>query len=377
MPQRYLKFNYLIVLGLIVSILLIFSLLKKNIQLLYSDDDLQDSTMIITKLSNLFLRNNRRIMRNGISTNQMDESGSLPSNQSLWRTNLVWDLKPRHILFTTVRHTNDSLREIMLNNSLSSIRYLNKTPGTGDNFIIIINFSADGTDGIRRNKFDTPILRSMFLEAMIQYPEAKTYTYFNGDLVFDHNWLDTVETSLIETSNSIKVFGKEFLLVGQRYNIPWASHHTQLNPEDSKQFDMFLKMATLYRVDAIDYFTFTANAWDWNLIPDFVIGRPAYDNWIIHHAWITLNPRLTVIDGTNTVPVLHQSLDSVVEAWKLDPDVLYNHELGKGLWSFGRTTDAPLYSIKDSIGNIVLCGRNLEHSSLPLGFIQPSACPRL
>ena len=53
---------------------------------------------------------------------------------------------------------------------------------------------------------------------------------------------------------------------------------------------------------AIDYFVFRKNSL--KKIPDFVVGRPGYDNWLI---WYARRNFIPVVDISEEVVVIHQS----------------------------------------------------------------------
>lgn len=56
--------------------------------------------------------------------------------------------------------------------------------------------------------------------------------------------------------------------------------------------------------DAQDFFIITPGTFNWANVPDFVIGRPAYDNWLVdraHHIGIS------TVDVTKTVRAVHQT----------------------------------------------------------------------
>lgn len=53
---------------------------------------------------------------------------------------------------------------------------------------------------------------------------------------------------------------------------------------------------------AIDYFGFRKNSL--KKIPDFVVGRPGYDNWLI---WYARRNFMPVVDISEEVKVIHQS----------------------------------------------------------------------
>ena len=60
--------------------------------------------------------------------------------------------------------------------------------------------------------------------------------------------------------------------------------------------------ARLYRNDAIDFFITNKDGFPWSCFPDMVIGRVAYDQYLIVQARFH---NLTTIDITQTNPVLH------------------------------------------------------------------------
>ena len=67
---------------------------------------------------------------------------------------------------------------------------------------------------------------------------------------------------------------------------------------------------------ALDFFIIRQGSLDWTEIPDFVIGRPGYDSWLVdyvHHKRETHS----LIDVTKTVPAIHQTgADGNKAGWK-------------------------------------------------------------
>ena len=53
-----------------------------------------------------------------------------------------------------------------------------------------------------------------------------------------------------------------------------------------------------------DFFIVTRGTFKWSEIPDFVIGRPAYDNWLVDYAFHHL---VDSIDVSATVHAIHQT----------------------------------------------------------------------
>ena len=57
---------------------------------------------------------------------------------------------------------------------------------------------------------------------------------------------------------------------------------------------------------AEDYFIFTKGTLSWKDIPDIVIGRPGYDNYLVNYAYYRQN-EISLIDTTNAILAVHQT----------------------------------------------------------------------
>ena len=60
----------------------------------------------------------------------------------------------------------------------------------------------------------------------------------------------------------------------------------------------------LHPAAGIDYFAIAENIYPWHRIPDLVIGRPRYDNFLVMTASLH---NMGVVDATETAVALHQS----------------------------------------------------------------------
>ncbi len=86
-----------------------------------------------------------------------------------------------------------------------------------------------------------------------------------------------------------------------------------------------------FQDDAQDFFIVRRGTFPWETIPEFVVGRPAYDNWLLdyaeHHDFDT-------VDLSRTVHAIHQTgvdgnkAGHVVRVWC--------GAFGVGLWLCGR-----------------------------------------
>ena len=73
---------------------------------------------------------------------------------------------------------------------------------------------------------------------------------------------------------------------------------------------------------AIDYFLFRKNSL--KSIPDFAIGRPGYDNWLI---WYARRNFIPVIDISKEIRVIHQTHHYNFHNLKNDPKIVDRNKI--------------------------------------------------
>lgn len=194
-----------------------------------------------------------------------------------------------------------------------------------------VQFLALDDTQIEHNRFGTPVLASLFLAAMDQFPSADTYTYINGDILATTNFVSTAD--FVVNASRSGWMKTRFLIVGQRTNVPWGDVLIDQQTDLAEQ----LKRGVHDRTDAEDYFVVSRHAFNWSSIPPFVIGRPGYDNWLVNAAFE--DPGVDVIDATNTNPVIHQTDQGGKTEWggaKLTLyDTYYNYKLARRQWTYG------------------------------------------
>ena len=189
-----------------------------------------------------------------------------------------------------------------------------------------------GTSGI-------PILRYMFLEAQ-QLFDTPFYGYANGDILFDKSLPDTIH-GLIRLKKNLT----NILVVGQRKNwkIKWQQSVTGL-----EEVGEYAESAGLFKASAQDYFISTRNGYPWSTIPDFVVGRTGYDNWLVVTA---LTKQIPLVDATRTIMALHQTdAKGVTEGANATVDKTVNKQLAGGNFSYilGKTFCAHFVTSKDN-----------------------------
>ena len=196
-------------------------------------------------------------------------------------------------------------------------------------FRVIDAIANSSASVVETNSRGIPTLRGMFNISMAACPHALSYTYLNGDIIGTEVFVRNVEAAL--------QFGQDFLMVGQRTNVPWSMNGSYDAAHNDFDFRRHFDSGTLFQPDAEDYFVVTKNAIDWEAIPPFVIGRPGYDNWLVNYAkmW-RKGANVTTIDATKTMPMIHQTDDSGDFSWgganiTDSADITYNLDLAK-MW---------------------------------------------
>lgn len=147
---------------------------------------------------------------------------------------------------------------------------------------------------ITRNFYGTPLLGSTFSQVQ-QIARHHVICYVNTDIIFLSNLKKTVD----------RIPFHRFLMVGQR----WDLDVNNLLDFQSNDWMMQLKeeiktRGVLHPPAGSDYFVFPKGIIE--NMPDFTVGRPCWDNWVIYHA---RSLKLPAIDSTDAVTVIHQNHD--------------------------------------------------------------------
>jgi hypothetical protein len=144
----------------------------------------------------------------------------------------------------------------------------------------------------------------------------------------------------------------------------------------------------IYQSDAEDYFIYSRGAEDWAHVPDFVVGRRAYDNWLVDHAYH--DAQVDLIDATSTVLALHLTakdenlagLDKGVDHdWNtlaLNPTT--RKPVNDNEWDNGKTDDCPFFTRSHRAAIAVqvrphhasILGRSLPHEVYSLDETAPA-----
>ncbi|MFZ6026484.1 MAG: hypothetical protein ACOYYS_02100 [Chloroflexota bacterium] len=189
----------------------------------------------------------------------------------------------------------------------------------------------------------TPYVSSM-IETARQNSGSPLLLCINADVILLPEFLEAARTLL--------VWQRDFLMVGPR----WDLAVTELL-EFGPGWDQRLRADALERGKThpplgSDYFLFPRDSF--GDIPDFAMGRSAWDNWMIYHH---RSRKLPVVNGTMAINVIHQNHD-------------YSHLPG----------NKPPYQLPETMENIRLAGGRrrllfLEDTDYQLAGGQPVRVP--
>ena len=149
-----------------------------------------------------------------------------------------------------------------------------------------------------RTSYGLPVFKEIFLRAQQLY-DTPFYGYANGDILFADDLLITLRA----------ISGHRFrgnnglLIIGRRTNFN-LTDLSSARAYGLKEVRGLARQGALFQYNAQDYFITTRNSFRWNALPDFVVGRVAYDNWIVTKAILD---RILVVDATSTILALHQT----------------------------------------------------------------------
>ena len=151
-----------------------------------------------------------------------------------------------------------------------------------------------------KTKYKLPVLKELFQEAMDTRKSA-FYAYSNSDILFTNTLIKTL-SAILESETIPK--DVPLFIVGRRTNVK----DVKLN--DTRTWHDISLLARdrgkLFTSLGEDYFI-ARDDFPWDEIPEVVIGRVAYDNFLV---WYAKRQGYTVIDATATLLALHQTTRS-------------------------------------------------------------------
>jgi hypothetical protein len=148
---------------------------------------------------------------------------------------------------------------------------------------------------VERNQWGTPLVRSLFHQARMA-SASPILAPVNADIILMPDFLKA--TRLVAEQYSA------FLVVGRRWGLDIDQPLEFSSGWDERLRADVRLMGQIHPIFSIDYFIF--NRYQYQDMPEFVIGRPQWDNWMIYHARQRGWP---VVEVTPAVMVVHQNHD--------------------------------------------------------------------
>lgn len=194
-----------------------------------------------------------------------------------------------------------------------------------------------------------PVLKVMVTKLLKTFPNSDFYGYVNSDILFDSGLIETFK--FVKKHTSIR----PVMLIGQRTNVDFIKPYNISTPEDVSKMAKDGKVMKAY---AIDFFL-TDRSFPWDKLPELVIGRHQYDNYMVDFA---IRQKALLIDVTQTVKAVHQTTKDGNNSGNHRHDKNCNRIMIKKLnetfySSYGFVTCAKTFTKKNKSGNITLATR--------------------
>lgn len=148
---------------------------------------------------------------------------------------------------------------------------------------------------VARNKSGTPLISSMFQLAR-ENSNSELLCIVNADMI--------LMSDFVEAAKKVKGQRSEFVLLSQRWDYDIANPVDFAEGWESRLGESVRKQNQLHRPAGSDFFLFPKSCYA--DIPNFIIGRAGWDNWMIYKARKEGWP---VIDCTPSVMIVHQNHD--------------------------------------------------------------------
>lgn len=162
---------------------------------------------------------------------------------------------------------------------------------------------------VKRNRYGTKYLADIYERAQAA-ARHDVLCHVNCDIILKSDFLWAVQRVAAEW--------KRFLMAGRRWDVD-LREAIDFSPGDwEARVDRLAVDTGRQRPPQwIDYFVFSRGLYD-QQIPEFVVGRPGWDNWLL---WYPLSIGVPVVDASRVVRAVHQN-----------HDYGYHPEGEKGVW---------------------------------------------
>ena len=156
-------------------------------------------------------------------------------------------------------------------------------------------FGVRNVPGVERDEKGIPLVSSV-MEIGHAHSDSPLLCFANTDMI--------LMSDAVEAARTVSEQVKDFLLVGQRWNLDLPEPFDFSGDWESRLRLDVAQRGEFYSPWGIDYFVFPRHLY--TEVPNFTIGRPAWDNWMVCHARTSFG---MAIDASRDVVVVHQNHD--------------------------------------------------------------------
>jgi hypothetical protein len=157
---------------------------------------------------------------------------------------------------------------------------------------------------VRRNDKGTPLISSMFQLAQ-ESGRGELLCIINADILLLPDFVECAQICRSLGSRSrFKRDLRDFVLLSQRWDLDVTAPLEFARGWQERLRERVEREGELHRPAGSDFFLFPRSCY--RDVPDFVIGRAGWDNWMIYKA---RQEKWPVIDGTPSVTIVHQNHD--------------------------------------------------------------------
>jgi hypothetical protein len=172
------------------------------------------------------------------------------------------------------------------------VMLIGNEPGIGE---VAHEFGVLHVPQVDRDDKGVPTVKSVMAVGHT-FSTSPLLCYANADMI--------LMSDMVRAVRQVAAQEKDFLMVGQRWDLDLPEPLDFSGDWEARLRAELARRGEFYTPWGIDYFVFPRHLY--NEVPNFTIGRPAWDNWMVFHASTSWG---AAIDATRSVTVVHQVHD--------------------------------------------------------------------
>jgi len=167
--------------------------------------------------------------------------------------------------------------------------------GNGEGYETVVkDLGLYHVPNVASSELGTPRIDSMVSLAK-QYGRNSIQAYVNCDVMLFPDFVTSIQ----------RIYFSRFLFVGRRCNLD-VDENVDCGDHTAAEWlkDRARREGELFTAWGIDYFAYRGEVW--GALPQMVVGRAGYDNWLVYRAMVN---RVPVVDAGESVLAIHQNHD--------------------------------------------------------------------